>query len=566
MSFLQTILEQLTQGSSKSILQEIKDGQLVSTSCDELLDNLTRARRFFSQAGLARGDRCALLASNSSRWVALDLAIMAEGGIAVPLYSRQSPQELVTILKDCSPRWLCCSDPALAEGVISNWKEAPPVLLFDQILCDNSARPLRGAAALHARRMALFSDPAVLSPSELPDDAPIALIYTSGTSGEPKGVLLSVRNVSFMLDQTRRRLDELMRDVPKEDDDRVFHYLPFCFAGSWILLLTCLSRGNCLMMSMDLGKLAEELKVADPHYYLNVPVMLERMRRAITSQVRERGGLVLRLFEEGHSACWRSHNRKAKLLDGVWCAVARFFVFPKIRKRLGNNLRALICGSAPLAEETQLFFQMLGISVLQVYGLTETTAICTMDAVDRVTPGRVGPAIPGIEMKLGESDEILVRGPNVFPGYWNRPAATAEMIRDGWLHTGDQGDVDAQANWRITGRLKNLIITSGGHNVSPEPIEQMILSGLPEAEQVMVIGNERKFLVAIISGNVGADRVGVVLKDVNQQLPHYKQVRRFFAGAGLFSEENGLVTANRKLRREMIEWRYRNDIEKLYTD
>jgi len=566
MSFLQTILEQLTQGSSKPILQEIKDGQLVSTSCDELLDNVTRARRFFGQAGLARGDRCALLASNSSRWVALDLAIMAEGGIAVPLYSRQSPQELVTILKDCSPRWLCCSDPTLAEGVISNWKEAPPVLLFDQILGDNSARPLRGAAVLHARRMALFSDAAALFLSELPDDASIALIYTSGTSGEPKGVLLTVRNVSFMLEQTRRRLDELMHDVPKEDDDRVFHYLPFCFAGSWILLLTCLSRGNCLMMSMDLGKLAEELKVADPHYYLNVPAMLERMRRAITSQVRERGRLALRLFEHGHTACWRSHNRKAKLLDGVWCALARFFVFPKIRKRLGNNLRALICGSAPLAEETQLFFQMLGISVLQVYGLTETTAICTMDAVDHVTPGRVGPAIPGIEMKLGDGDEILVRGPNVFPGYWNRPAATAEMIQDGWLHTGDQGEVDSQGNWRITGRLKNLIITSGGHNVSPEPIEQMILSGLPEAEQVMVMGNERKFLVVIISGNVGADRVGAVLKQVNQQLPHYKQVRRFFAGAGLLSEENGLVTANRKLRREMIEWRYRNDIEKLYTD
>src|SRR5262249_52379951 len=146
--------------------------------------------------------------------------------------------------------------------------------------------------------------------------------------------------------------------------------------------------------------------------------------------------------------------------------------------------------------------------------------------------------------------EILVRGPNVFPGYWNRPAATAEMIQDGWLHTGDQGEVDSQGNWRITGRLKNLIITSGGHNVSPEPIEQMILSGLPEAEQVMVMGNERKFLVVIISGNVGADRVGAVLKQVNQQLPHYKQVRRFFAGAGLLSEENGLVTANRKLRRE----------------
>jgi long-chain acyl-CoA synthetase len=565
MNFLQTIFEQLRQDPSKPILQEVKDGQLVSTSCEELLDNIARARRFFVQLGLTRGDRCALLAPNSSRWVALDLAIMAEGGIAVPLYSRQSADELVAIMKDCAPRWICCSDRTLAEGITSRWSNAPPMLLFDKIVGD-SGRPLRGAAVVHARRMALFSDAAAVSPAELPDNTPITLIYTSGTSGEPKGVILTVGNVTFMLQQTRQRLDELMRPVPKEGDDRVFHYLPFCFAGSWILLLTCLSRNNCLMLSTNLDNLAEEMKSANPHYLLNVPALLERIRNGVTSQLQQRGGMGLTLFERGRSAWRRRHNGQGRLLDRVWRALAGSFVFPKVRERLGSNLRALICGSAPLADETQLFFQMLGIRVLQVYGLTETTAICTMDEVDHATPGRVGPAIPGIEMKLGENDEILVRGPNVFSGYWNRPEATAEILRDGWLHTGDQGQVDQRGNWKITGRLKNLIVTSGGHNVSPEPIEQMLLSAVSEADQIMLIGNGRKFLSAIISGKVAADRIETVLKRVNRQLPHYKQVHRFYLSPELFSEENGLLTNNRKLRRGVIEERYRNEIEALYSE
>jgi long-chain acyl-CoA synthetase len=565
MNFLQTIFEQLRRDPSKAILQEMKDGQWILTSCEELLDNVTRARRFLAQKGLVRGDRCALLAPNSSRWVALDLAIMAEGAISVPLYSRQSADEVVMILKDSAPRWICCSDRALADGLSSRWPDAPPILLFDKIWGD-SERPLRGAAVVHARRMALFSDASAVSPLDLSYQSATTLIYTSGTSGEPKGVVLTVGNITFMLEQTRRRLDELMRPVPKKGDDRVFHYLPFCFAGSWIMLLTCLSRNNCLMLSTNLNNLAEELKSANPHYFLNVPALLERICNGVTSQLQQRGGLGLKLFERGHSAWRHRHNGRKRPFDWMWRALAGAFVFPRIRERLGSNLQALICGSAPLAEETQLFFQMLGIRVLQVYGLTETTAICTMDEVDHAVPGRVGPAISGIEMKLAENDEILVRGPNVFPGYWNRPEATDEILLEGWLHTGDQGQVDGRGNWKITGRLKNLIITSGGHNISPEPIEQMLTSVLPKVDQVMVVGNGRKFLSALISGKAQAERIETALKEVNGQLPHYKQVHRFYLSPELFSEENGLLTSNRKLRRAAIEERYRSEIEKLYSE
>ena len=171
---------------------------------------------------------------------------------------------------------------------------------------------------------------------------------------------------------------------------------------------------------------------------------------------------------------------------------------------------------------------MLGIPVLQVYGLTETTAICTMDDPDgNVVPGRAGPAISGVEMKLAENEEIVVRGPNIFPGYWQRSDETAKVLRDGWFHTGDQGEVDANGNWKIVGRIKNLIILGSGHNIAPEPIEDKILQQLPDASQVVLVGNGRGYLTALITGKVSGEKAQQALDQVNSALPHYKQVRGF---------------------------------------
>ena len=203
--------------------------------------------------------------------------------------------------------------------------------------------------------------------------------------------------------------------------------------------------------------------------------------------------------------------------------------------------------------------------MLQVYGLTETTAICTMDDPQRVEPGRVGPAIPGIEMKLGENGEIVVRGPNIFPGYWRRPEQTAAVLRDGWFHTGDQGDVDANGNWRITGRLKNLIILNSGHNIAPEPIEEELSRAVPGAQHVMLVGNGRSFLAAIITGAARRRRTSdAQLERVNASLPHYRKIRRYHVSQELFTIENGLLTANGKLRRDTIAARFAAEIERMY--
>jgi long-chain acyl-CoA synthetase len=230
----------------------------------------------------------------------------------------------------------------------------------------------------------------------------------------------------------------------------------------------------------------------------------------------------------------------------------------------GTNLKALICGSAPLNPETQIYFQMLGIPVLQVYGLTETTAICTMDDPQHVEPGRVGPAIPGIEMRLGENEEMVVRGPNIFPGYWNRPQQSAEVMHDGWFHTGDQGEMDASGNWRIVGRIKNLIVLGSGHKISPEAIEDEIGRNLPGTQQVVIVGNGRGYLSAIVTGGVTREEVQAALDAVSTHLPHYKQVRAFFVRAEPFSIDEGTLTVNGKLKRDLIAARMKSEIEEMY--
>ena len=426
----------------------------------------------------------------------------------------------------------------------------PPRVLFDELLKENAPK-------------AAFSD----EPISRSDSDIVTIIYTSGTSGEPKGVCLNVGNLSYMLARTTERLGQLMSVKGGGSPDRVFHYLPFNFAASWLLLLSCLTRETTLTLSTDLNKLAEEIRLSSPNYFLNVPTLLERVRRGVEEALSKRAAPIQTLFGKSREAWQRQNTGHASALDKSWLWLARKMIFDKIRERFGRDLRALICGSAPLAPETQQFFLMLRIPVLQAYGLTETTGICTMDDPrEPAEPGYVGAAIPGIEMKTGQNEEILTRGPHIFTGYWNRQEETARLLRDGWFHTGDQGEMNARGKWRISGRIKNLIVLNSGHKTAPEPIEENIARLLPAAQQVVIVGNGRGYLGALIAGSVEAAAVQAALNLVNRELPHYRQVRKFELLGDAFTPESGLLTANGKLRRDAVNKRYAAEINAMYED
>ncbi len=548
-NFLETIFANLQKAGDRVVLRELRGQEFVSATGKQLLEQVASARSYIRQSGVHAGDRCAMLGANSIQWAALDLALMAEGVIVVPLYSRQAPAELVVMMRDSTPMLLFVGDAELGESIAQIWPELPRRVLFGEAL----ARAGAGKDQLIAN-----------APNSRNSEDLVTIIYTSGTSGEPKGVCLTTGNLDHMISCTTARLDQLMENV--QEPDRIFHYLPFSFAGSWILLLSSLFRVSTLTLSTDLNKLADEIRLSTPHYFMNVPTLLERVRRGVEETISRRDALTRAIYGNARSSWERENEDKSGGLDWFWLFLGKKLIFNKIREQFGPHLKALICGSAPLAIETQQFFQMLSIPVLQAYGLTETTGICTMDDPRVVSePGRVGVAIPGIEMTTGDNEEIVVRGPNVFPGYWNRPEDTTRVLRGGWFHTGDQGETNSRGNWRISGRLKNLIILNSGHNIGPEPIEEKIAQQLPGAQQVIVVGNGRGYLCALVTGAVEANSVQAAVHVVNSELPHYRQVRNFTILPDVLTPESGLLTANGKLRRDVISTRYRTEIETMYS-
>lgn len=543
-NFLENLFDRLGRAANQVVLREVRGEQFVDVTGRELLDQVGRIRGCLRELGLQAGERCALLGPNSIQWAALDLALMAEGVVVVPLYSRLAAADLVGMMKDCGPRVLFASDASLAASVAQAWLEGPRRILFADVW--EKAKTVQAVAGRSNPRK---------------DSDLVTIIYTSGTSGEPKGVCLNTTNLNFMITCTTAWMDWLGWKGPEAM--RVFQYLPVTFAASWIVLLSCLTKDTVLTLSTDLNKLSDEIRLTAPNYFFNVPTLLERVRRGVEDAMAKGNPLVRRIYRNACEAWKKQQDGKGG--GGLWLSLGQALIFSKIRARFGGNLRGLVCGSAPLAPETQDFFAMLGIPVWQVYGLTETCGICTMDDPRIASePGRVGQAIPGIELMVGENEEIVVRGPNVFPGYWNRSEETARALHSGVFHTGDQGETNSKGNWRISGRIKNLIILNSGHNVAPEPIEEKIAQRVPTAQQVVVVGNGQGYLCALVTGAVDAGAVQSAVDQVNTELPHYRQVRNFRILQDAFTPENGLLTAMGKLKRDAINAHFREEIEQMY--
>ncbi len=542
MNFAEQIFDHLEHRPERATLIEVHGTRTVPFDGKALLADIATVRGFLKSQGVKPGDRVALLAPNSARWVCADLAIIASGAITVPLYDKQAPAELAIMMRSAEPVLLIAADETLKASIAAAWPEHGALATFAEVF---AAEPLMidGATApLHP-----------MQPSD-----PVAIIYTSGTSGLPKGVVLSCANIDFMIPKTIGRIAL----VSSGDRERVFHFLPFCFAASRMMMWTQLSRPNPLMISTDLTNLVQEMGTAKPEYFLNVPAVLERIRNGVGNKVREQGGVGASLYARGVRAYLDGANASA--LDRLALALCKRVVFPRIKQNIGSNLRFLISGSAPLAEETQRWFGMLGIPVYQAYGLTETTGIVSLDLPDRTVPGRVGVALDGVTTKLTDEGELCVRGDNIFPGYWNLKEETDEVLRDGWFHTGDQVEVE-DGNLKIVGRIKHLIIPESGHNIAPEPLEERFLSACPSVTQCMVVGHARPYVAVLVVNAPDRAAVDAALEVVNAPLPSYRRIKKAIHVTEAFSPENGLLTANQKLRRAVIEKHFASAIDASYA-
>ena len=540
MGFLDVIVEALARDPARVAL---KDDAGAPISAAALQARAAQARAGLRARGVGPGDRVALLGRNTPDWIACDLATLAEGAALVPLDPRQDAAERRALVRDAGAKLTVVDDPALLGEV-------------------EGAVTLEALAAPHAGA-------AWTPPAQVEGRRPATIIYTSGSTGEPKGAVLTRDNLDFVLAHTTLRLARLT-GAPW-GAERVVQALPLCYAGSRVLLLSSLQRGACVRLLADPRGLGAALEAEAPHYLLTVPLILERMRRAVHERVASKGAALARLLREAEAA-WarldeaRHGGARASLRDRAVVGLCRWLLLRPVRARIAKALRGIICGSAPLLPEQQRFFTLLGVEVYQGYGLTETTALCTLDVEGRVRAGWVGPALPGVEMKVDEGGQVLVRGPNVFAGYWGQPAGVG--LRDGWFETGDLGDVDADGRWRITGRRSAVLALSTGHKVAPEPLEDAlrVLLGAQGAgdAQVVVVGHARPHLAVLVAGAADA-QVAAALAAHNAAAEPKRRVHGFALLDAPLTTEGGLLTPNLKLRRAAILSRYAAEVERLFA-
>lgn len=533
MSFVHTVIEKCQNHPDKPIVFEVHGKSAKPFTGKDIYKKVTRLAHALAQLKINHQNRVCVLGPNCADWIALDLAVLCRGAIHIPLYLRSDPEELLHIIKHAKPDLIVYFDQALFQNI------------FD---LENLSILTKSIDQLHDT--AEGSTPLTVYPHQDKDIATI--IYTSGTSGHPKGVRNSYRNIGFMLEQTTARLLQAKYHV--ESEDKVFHYLPLCFSGSRILLWTQLLRYNPIYLSTNLKNLADEIQTVNPDYYLNVPALLERVKQGVEDALSKKPKWILKLYTQAKTIFDRKQHGQLNIMDRFAFSAIEKLVLKSIRNKIGSNLKFLVCGSAPLIPETQTWFTMLGIPVYQVYGLTETTAIITMDTPQLKKEGWVGMPIEGIEVKRLDSGELVTRGPHIFEGYDQDTQKTKETFtEDGWFKTGDLCQIDDQGRIQILGRTKHVIIPASGHNIIPEPLEAKLSVMMPRLEHACLVGHGQKKIGVIMTGPIDVNRFEHALTAFNKSQPHYKKVAFFIHTPEGFTQENGMLTANQKLKRNKIE-------------
>ncbi len=548
-----------------------------------------RVARALMALGFAPGDKVCILGFNRPEWVIFDVAAMMAGGAPAGIYTTSSPEEVRYIVHHSEAPFVLVENEAQWRKIAAERANLP---LLKKVVM------MRGAPAI--------ADPLVLSWDELlaagdgvadsaldervdrlEPDGLATLIYTSGTTGPPKGVMLSHRNLAWTADQARGL-------VSGNNEDCSLSYLPLShIAEQMFTVHVPITTGGQVYFAESIEKVPDNLKEVQPTIVFAVPRIWEKFHAGVTAKLREAKGVKKRLVEWARGvgtrvSDLRNRGQEPTGLLALQYAVARKLVFTKLKAALGlGRGRMLVSGAAPVAQEILEFFGSLDLIVNEVYGQSEGTGPSTFNRPGKTKFGSVGPPFPGDEVKIAPDGEILVRGPNVFLGYYKEPAATAETLIDGWLHSGDLGAFDEEGFLRITGRKKEIIITAGGKNIAPKNIEAA-LKNHPLISEAVVIGDRRRFLSALLTldpdavarfitveGGDGAaphQHAGVrtalqtAVDEVNSRFARVEWVRKFTVLPRAFTIEHGELTPTLKVKRKVVDRNWAAEIEAMYAE
>ncbi len=535
-----------------------KDNSFDKFSWNDVNKKINSLSRFIKDNGIKKGDRVMLVSEDRPEWLISDLSILAIGAITVPNYTTYTKKDFEFIIKDCEPKGLIVSNKKLLDTILA----ASDLIShkFNFIICfDDIDHEL-------TKSFSVIKDDKledVICTSDRKD--PACIIYTSGTQGNPKGVVLSHGGILANCEDAKNLVEEI--NIKKL---KFLTWLPLSHSYEHTVQFVQISLGAEIYYCSSVDKLLENIKVAKPHILTAVPRfynnLFNRMQVNANKASKFKKTLFYKTIELGKKIFL---GKKLSFLESVQNSILDFLVRKKVLQNFGGNLKAFISGGGPLDQNVGLFLNALGLKTLQGYGLTEASPVVSCNPVNNIRIETVGKIFKNNQVQIAEDGEILVKGENIMLGYWNNSDATNEILKNGWLYTGDIGELDNDGYLKITDRKKDIIVTIGGDNVSPSKIENLLCLS-DKIEQAYVHGDNEKFLSCLIVPNqkekVLEEEVQNIIDQVNLDLTVTEKIKKFRLIDEEFTIENELLTPTLKIRRHKIKIKYKNILENFYKN
>lgn len=546
----------------------------------QLADEVSAVARGLMAIGVKAGDRVGILANTRAEWTIADLAILATGAICVPVYQTNSPEECQYVIENSEMSVLLCENADQLTKIAGIRAQCPS--LTQLLAIEDATGDVLSLDALKARGSEITAQALTERAQSVTPDQLATIVYTSGTTGPPKGVMLSHHNLTSDVAMNLERL-------PHDGHERHFVFLPLAHVLTRVVqFLALTSSSQLLYWRRDPATLLDEIAAARPTHLPSVPRLFEKIYTAAHAKTAAAGGAKAAIFTRAVATGRRvaQAQREGRPIRGMLAIQHRLadkLVLSKVRDLFGGEIELCLTGAAPIEPAVMEFFIGAGVPVVEGYGMSETSAVASINAPDDYRLGTVGRPLPGCEIRIAEDGEVLMRGANIFSGYWRNEKATAKDLQDGWLHSGDLGEIDGDGFLTITGRKKDLIITSSGKNVAPSNIE----NGVRQhrwVSQCVVYGDRRPYLTALITldpdeapalaEQVGASGASVaeladhpgaravieaVIDEVNQRFARIEQIKRFVILPRDLTQEQGELTPTLKVKRNIV---YRDHAER----
>ena len=561
---------------NKTLFGFKKDGEWSHISWNEASDLVQDLSLGLHEIGVRKNDKISIIAENSYKWCVVDLAIISLGAITVPGYTTSNEDEIFYLLSHSEASVVFLNSKLLStiENILPKLDKIKHIVCIDEVKSTKLNKTINSFDNLIDKGSKSLGKSSFKEDTlyKVKEDDVVSIIYTSGTSSKPKGVMLTHKSIISNI----LGANELVKELEVKDH-KFLSIIPLSHAyehtaGFFLPILI----GAEIFFNENRDQIVNDLLSVKPSLMTAVPRLYEVLHKKINNQLSNQSKITQKLFSKTIELGTKKFEKHELLfIEKLQDFALDKLVRKKIQKKFGGNLKAFISGGAALNEQVGLFFQSLGINILQGYGQTECSPLISCNPINNIKINSVGPVIKGIDIKLSKQNEILVKGNSLMKGYWKDKKNTNNTIIDGWLHTGDLGSIDEDGYLYISGRINEMIVNSGGENIAPVPIENLLMS-YDEIEQALVCGHNRPFLISVLIPNetlLKANRSNVnkmktdfqnIINNVNKQLSQNKKIRKFILSDKLFSIENSQLTPTLKMKRRVIEAFYKDEIENLY--